>query len=272
MSAAVLPLGFRDRSSRDIPPTKAISMNRRWLAPLLILAATPVHAQSGEWTYRATLYGWLSGLSTSIDTPRGTVSTDLSFSDILDDLQMAAFATFEARRGDWGYIADLNYTDLSSSRDTPVGVLFSSAEVDSELTILAGYAAYRIVDGPTGYVDLAPGFRAYSLDIDVNIEGAAAPTLSYSSSENWFDAVIGLRGGAPVSDRWSVRGFADVGGFGLGESSDLSWQVAGFVNYAFNERWSADLGYRYLSVEKEINGFDTTLELSGPVIGISARF
>jgi opacity protein-like surface antigen len=251
---------------------KHLAMFRRCTAALLILAASPVHAQSNDWSYRATVYGWLSGLSSAIDTPRGTVSTDLSFSDVFDDLQMAAFATFEARRGNWGYIADLNYTDLGSSRDTPVGVLFSSAEVDTKMTIVSGYAAYRLVDGPSGFVDLAPGFRAYSLDLDVNIVGAAAPSLSYSSSENWFDAVIGLRGGVPISDRWSARGFADVGGFGIGDSSKLSWQVAGFVNYAFNERWSADVGYRYLSIEKEINDFDTTLELSGPVIGVSARF
>jgi opacity protein-like surface antigen len=247
-------------------------MNRLWLASLTILAAGPVHAQSSDWTYRATLYGWLSGLSSSIDAPRGSVSTDLSFSDVLEDLQMAAFASFEARRGNWGYIADLNYTDLSSSRDTPMGILYSSAEVDTKMTIFAGYAAYRLVDGPNGFLDLAPGFRAYSLDLDVNIVGAAAPSLSYSSSENWFDAVIGLRGGMPISDRWSARGFADVGGFGLGDSSQLSWQVGAFVNYAFNETWSADVGYRYLSIEKEINDFDTTLELSGPLIGVSARF
>ena len=89
---------------------------------------------------------------------------------------------------------------------------------------------------------------------------------------NGMAAVIGVRGGVPISDRWSARGFADVGGFGLGNSSELSWQVGGFVNYAFNERWSADIGYRFLSVEKEINDLDTTLELSGPLIGISARF
>ena len=247
-------------------------MNRRWLASLLILAAGPVHAQSNDWSYRATVYGWLSGLSSTIDAPRGSVSTDLSFSDVLDNLQMAAFASFEARRGNWGYIADLNYTDLSSSRDTPVGILYSSADVDSKMTIFAGYAAYRLVDGPNGFLDLAPGFRAYSLDLDVKINGAAAPSLSYSSSQNWFDAVIGLRGGVPISDRWSARGFADVGGFGIGDSSELSWQVGGFVNCAFNETWSADVGYRYLSIEKEINNFDTTLELSGPLIGVSARF
>jgi opacity protein-like surface antigen len=247
-------------------------MKRSWLPALVVLAAGPAQAQSADWSYRATLYGWFSGLSTSIDTPRGTVSTDLSFSDVLQDLEMAAFASFEARNGKWGFIADLAYTDLSSSRDTPIGALFSSAEVGSQLTIFSGYAAYRLVDGPEGYVDLAPGFRAYDLDLNVDIAGAAAPSLSYSSGESWFDAVIGFRAGAPINDRWAVRGFADVGGFGLGDSSELSWQAAGVVSYRFNDRWSGEIGYRYLSIEKDINGFDTTLDLSGPILGVSARF
>ncbi len=106
-------------------------MTSRWLPALLILAAGPVEAQSTDWSYRATLYGWFSGLSTSIDTPRGSVSTELSFSDVVEDLDMAAFAAFEARNGNWGFIADLAYTDLSSSKDTPTGTLFSSGEVSS---------------------------------------------------------------------------------------------------------------------------------------------
>jgi hypothetical protein len=247
-------------------------MTRHCLPAILLLAAVPAHAQSSDWTYRATLYGWLAGLSSSIETPRGTVSTDLSFSDILDNLDMAVFATFEAQSGDLSFIADLAYTDLGSSRDFPLGQVFSTADIDSTMTIFAGYAAYQVFEGPTGSVDLASGFRAYDLDLDVDIEGAAAPSFAFSRSQSWFDAVVGIRGTAALNDRWSVRGFADVGGFGIGDSSDLSWQVAGILSYRINDRWSTEIAYRYLSVDKELNGRDTTLEISGPAIGISARF
>ena len=50
----------------------------------------------------------------------------------------------------------------------------------------------------------------------------------------------------PLSERWTVSGFADVGGFD--GSSDLSWEVYGGANYAFAERWAGTIGYRYMSI------------------------
>ena len=64
----------------------------------------------------------------------------------------------------------------------------------------------------------------------------------------------------------------DVGGFGIGDSSDLSWQAFGAVGYRFNETWSAELGYRYLSIEREIDNSHVTLDMYGPVLGVTARF
>jgi hypothetical protein len=47
---------------------------------------TAALAQSGEWEYSASIDGWFAALETSVETPLGTVETELSFSDIWDDL------------------------------------------------------------------------------------------------------------------------------------------------------------------------------------------
>jgi hypothetical protein len=44
------------------------------------------------------------------------------------------------------------------------------------------------------------------------------------------------------------------------------------VGYRFNPRWSTQVGWRYMDIQKDIGGLDTTLDLSGPLIGVSARF
>jgi len=46
----------------------------------------------------------------------------------------------------------------------------------------------------------------------------------------------------PLGDRWSLAGYADIGGFGLG--SDLSWQAMAGANYAFNPDLIGKVGYR----------------------------
>jgi hypothetical protein len=44
------------------------------------------------------------------------------------------------------------------------------------------------------------------------------------------------------------------------------------VGYRFNPRWSTQVGWRYMEIQKDIGDLDTTLDLSGPLIGVSARF
>jgi outer membrane translocation and assembly module TamA len=56
----------------------------------------------------------------------------------------------------------------------------------------------------------------------------------------------------------------DVGGFGAG--SKLTYQVLGTVGWEFADSWSLQAGYRYFSVNKEIDGDDIKLKLHGPII------
>ena len=238
-----------------------------------LVLPTGAFAQSGEWTYSASLYGWFTALDTSVETPLGTVETELSFSDIWDDLNIALFGALEARRGPWSLIGDLNYADLSSERDTPFGVLFSGVEVDTRLAVISGSAGYAVVDTPAARVDVTGGFRYYDLDLDTRLVAAGAGAdQTFSSSESWFDPVIGVRFRAPVSPNWFFNAFADVGGFGIGDASDLSWQAYGGLGYRFNDRWSMQAGYRHLSIEKDLGGRDTTLDLSGLLVGATIDF
>ena len=36
--------------------------------------------------------------------------------------------------------------------------------------------------------------------------------------------------------------------------------------------WSVNAGYRYMHIDKDIDGTPTTLNLSGPMIGVSYHF
>lgn len=242
------------------------------LGVCLAALAGPAAAQDSGWDYALTLSGWFSGLKNELDTPFGQVETELDFSDVWDVLDFAFFGTFEARNGRWGLVGDLIYSDLSSEENLPNGRLFTQAEVGTTMTVLTGYATYRVVDGPDAVVDLAGGLRWYDVGLDVRLSGGLAGRRDFSFGENWVDPVVGARVRVPISGNWFATGFADVGGFGIGDASDLSWQVLATVGYQFNDRWSTQLGYRYLSIDKELDSGDFGLELYGPTLGVTARF
>jgi hypothetical protein len=103
-------------------------------------AAAPMTAAAQSWDYAASLYLWMSGIDTSVETPLGTVETELSFGDILEDLDFAFFGTFTAINGPWVVIGDINYSALTSGRASPFGVVFSDVEVETQLTIASAFA------------------------------------------------------------------------------------------------------------------------------------
>ncbi len=247
---------------------KGIVEMKKTLVLIAALSAGPVAAQ--DWTFDATLYGWIPGLSVSLDTALGEIETESSGSDALEDLDMAFMGTFEARTGRWGLLGDLIYADLSATEDTPFGLAFSDAEVETRLVAFSGYAAYRVHDSPRLAFDVAGGFRTFGLDVDASLKSAGrVRDRDFSAEETWTVPLVGARVTAPFNDRWFGAAFADVGGLS-GDSS--TWQALATVGYRFDARWSARFGYRYMSIEKEIDGRDLTVGLSGPVIGISARF
>lgn len=244
-------------------------------APYAVLAAVlagPAASQDSGWDYALTFSGWFSGLESEVDTPFGDVRTELDFSDVWEILDLAFFGSFEARTGRWGFIGDLIYSDLAAEEGRSDGRLFTEADVGTTLTVLTGYAAYRVVDDPAATVDLAGGVRWYDLDLDVGLSGGLAGRRDFSSGDSWVDPVIAARARFPLSQRWFASGFADVGGFGIGDASELSWQVYASVGYQFNERWFTQLGYRFLSSDRELKSGDSRLEFFGPILGVTARF
>jgi opacity protein-like surface antigen len=236
-------------------------------------AAAPVTAAAQGWEYSMSIYAWMSGIETSVGTPFGTVETELSFGDVLENLDFAFFGTFAAHNGPWVVLGDLNYSDLSANRGAPVGANFADAEVNTTLTIASAFGGYAIVDRPDLRIEAGGGLRFYDVSVDTRLVGNnGVPNVDIPRSESWVDVIVGVHLRAPISERWFARGYADVGGFGLGDGSELSWQIYAGGGYVINDTWSIEAGYRHLSIEKELDNADVNLDQSGPLIGVTARF
>lgn len=225
-------------------------------------------ASAQDWQYKATFYGWVPAMTTTVDTRFGPIEVNQSQSDVLSALDMAFMGTFAAQNGKYGFVADLLYADLSGNSTTP-GPLFDSANLGVTLTALSGYALYRLADDPQLQFDAGVGFRSFDVSVDASVTGGKLGGQQQTLGNTWTDPLIAARLSMPLDDKWFVTGFADFGGTG---SNDQTYQIYAGVGYNFSEAWSGQIGYRNMSLTNMLDGRATTIDLSGMLVAVSYSF
>ena len=251
------------------------------------LGATPTVAlaqaaasSGGGWTFEFTPYLWGAGMSGEVGSGSlPTMNVDMSFSDILDNLDAGLMGAFEARNGRWGLLFDAIYMKLAHSATAsrtgpgPIGsTATASAELEMTQTVFAAAVAYRAIEGRTP-LDVIGGARYAKLTVDAQIDGsfyAQTGSVAASAEKSWVDPYIGVRVQHPIAERWTLVGYADVGGFGVG--SDFTWQALAGVNYEFSKSIAGKFGYRYLYVDYDKDGFRYDMGNSGLYLGAGFRF
>jgi opacity protein-like surface antigen len=234
----------------------------------------------GQWQYEFTPYLWAAGISGDVAAgPLPTINADVSFADILKTLDFAAMGAFEARKDRWGALFDTMYIRLSTSGTAsrtgpgPIGSTnTASANLEITQTMFASAIVYRVTDGRAP-ADVLGGLRYNKVntaaDIDATFFGSSG-SVSLSGHKDWIDPYLGARVRYPLAERWTLVGYADVGGFGLG--SDFTWQAALGVNYDFSKTVSGKLGYRELAIDYDNDGFIYDMKLRGLYVGVGIRF
>jgi hypothetical protein len=230
-----------------------------------VLAAAPLHAE--EWKHEVAPYLW--GAAMDGATTVGTVSADVdvSFGDILDNLEMGFMGTYRATRGPLSVTVDGVYMGLGGSGRGPAGYVKADVDVDqSALEVDVGYEVLErlVVFG---------GLRYNDLSVDIKTTGPLG-TRSGSLGEDWLDPVIGALYTIPFADKWSFTMRGDIGGFGIG--SDLAWQGAGTLRWQASERFGVLAAYRYIDMDYD-NGeassyFEYDMSMSGPALGVVFTF
>lgn len=233
-----------------------------------LLASGPASAQNSDWNYEATIYLFTPESKTAINTPAGRIEGTLSFGDAIENLDFAFMGAFAASNGRWSFLTDYMYTDLSFRNDTP-GPAHSGLNTSMTTQILNGYAGYRVHDSGRAAVDLVAGFRWFDTDTTLTLQPGTAPQRSAAANASWVDPVVGFRIRTAFSDRWQGAAFFDYGGFSGGNET---WQVLLTAGYVLNENWVLRGGYRYISMENEVNGNPFEFSQSGAIFGATYRF
>ena len=260
------------------------------------LVGSPVVAQdaapaSAPWELSVTPYLWALSINGDVGVGPTEADVDASFSDILDDLNVAAMLELELRKGRFGLLSDTIYSKLEDDGATGEDRLRIKATANLLIQGLAG--TYRL--GTWQLADFARAGRlAVTVDpyagirytyLNMELTGSLdLPDLGVDArrttegDEHWVDPIIGLRTAWSLGKRVSLILAGDVGG--TSTDSQYSAQGVGLIGYRFGlfGQDNANLvgGYRALHQKYKDgdgrSGFDWDVTLHGPIAGLTIAF
>jgi hypothetical protein len=245
----------------------------RW-GLFLTLFALPVNvfaSDSGDWSFTVVPYAWITGQKGQVATlpPAAPVDLDISFSDVLDNLDMGFMGLIEARKGRFAVFSEVFYVGISTDAvDTP-GPFYSQAEYEQDLWGVTLGGCYELTQSDKYQLDAVTGFRFWDLDNTFQLKAGLLPARNISEREKWNDLFIGLKGKYNLAKRWYLAGWGVVAVAG---DSDSSWDVYGGVGYKYSDSFSLTIGYRHQEVDYENGAFLYDIEMSGPAFGLSFLF
>ena len=252
------------------------------LAACAVMRPLPAAAQQSPqdaltpsgWTFSLTPYLWMSGVSGTLDTKRGgNASFDQSFTDILDKLHgMPFMGIAEARYDRFSIVGDIIYLPVGVALHSQDGT-FAVGSVNINTTIGTTAAYYRILESGANSIDIGGGVRAYGVSNSVWISDRRGRRDSFSTWDAWADPLISLRAHADFANSLGVSFYGDVGGFGVGSASQLSWQLIGSLDYQLTPAVVLRAGYRYLAINLDgQHGTTFDMRIGGPFLAATFKF
>ena len=195
------------------------------------------------------------------------IGGELKFKDLLDTLDAAFMGQVEGGRGNWSAFGDLNYLKTS---DTVMREIFT-IDTRSKQKFFDAALAYW----PGGYgsqFNVFGGLRFSALDDHYTFTTTANDTLvgQRRSSNDYYDALLGVRYRFDFSDRWQLLTHGD---YSFGDSEGVVILRANFA-YTVGKRQQNRIlfGYQYKDSEFKEGDLKTAFTLHGPMAGFNFRF
>jgi len=237
---------------------------------LAVIGTSPAAAQApADDSWKVTIAPYFMGAAmTGTSAVAGReVTVDVSFSDILENLQFGAMGLVVARKGNWGVGGDAIWMALGANGSTPLPSV--TGTVDLNQGAFAFYGLRRLGSG----ADLTFGARVNTLQAKIRFNGPGQ--TRGEASKTWVDPMVGLQLRTPENGkRWHAQVFSEIGGFGVG--STFAWQIFPTFGVNLSKSASIEFGYRWLDMDYEtgenLTLFKYDVLTQGPVMGFGFRF
>lgn len=221
-----------------------------------------------SWKFGAGLYVW--GASIDGEAANGA-PIEMSFSDIVDNLDMTFMGTFFARKNKWTFGLDAIYLKIGDKPNTPLpgpgGATLTNVQLKS--WIVTPTVGYTFSESDNLALDLVLGARYLKMEPYLEITPALPPLtpISQSDSGSVWDGFVGLRGEYDINEKWYMPFQVDIGA----GDSDSVWQAFAAFGYKYE---SVDLliGYRHMEWDFDTGTPLKDLSMGGPIVGAMFKF
>jgi opacity protein-like surface antigen len=274
-------MGFtRNKSDQDSTGTGMLS--KFFLLVILFLAivtATPAIAAAEEtaqkdgWQFGANIYLWMPNIG---GKTAGGDTFELTFDDILKDLDFVYMGGFEARNGRWHLTTDIIYMNLEQDNNRRVTVHDGSgikvdAKVKLQSWVVTPAVGYTFIGTEKINMEVLAGARYLWLEpeLDLDITGPLHERdRNISDSGDVWDGIVGIRGNVKLDKNWYVPYYVDIG---TGDS-DLTWQWMAGVGCRVSKMIDVVAAWRYLYWKFDDNKVIDNMYINGPGVGVKFRF
>ncbi len=251
-------------------------MRRLTLGALwVILSLIQPAAAADEWAFQLSPYAWLAGMKGNTGKlPDGTpVYTEVSPSDVVEDVEATLMLIFNANRGAHGIYTDIFFADIQSDEEVLPPPVDLSLKVRAKNTVVSVAYQYQFFRSEAASAELMVGARYWDTEAQLNFKGGGGllEGQRLSSSDSWVDPLLGIKGSFPLGDsRFYFVGGGAIGGFNVG--SDWFYEVSGAVGYRWTDSIATAVGYRLFDVDYDNDDFLYDITQQGWQIGLSWSF
>ena len=226
----------------------------------------PAAAPPSPWRGTVEIYAPLPLQLKTTPTINGrSAEADLNLGEVLDNLRWTSSLRASLEKGRWGVLTDLSFTSLGQEEARTVSGPLLGREFTGRATVEASQGVYdlalryRFGDpeaavGKPGAFSVIPyaGMRLIDarLDLSAEISGEQRSFASQGSfGRTWVQPLLGTQASVFLSPRLRAFARADIGGFGLSGSRDLSGNAQLGLGYAIGNSTDLNISWRYFGID-----------------------
>jgi hypothetical protein len=229
---------------------------------------TEILEKSDHWKNFFAVYGWPQSIKGDFKVKGVDTNVDVPFSDIVDKIRFCFMGHYEGFKGHWGVWLDVSYAQLETSSEHPGGPLPGKRQFKANQGVVELAIPYRFAWNPV-VADVFVGGRYSGMYTEVGIPSLALKT---DSTVQWVDPFVGARVFIPLSKQWYLGLRGDIGGFGIGNSSDLALNGSISINWQINHLISLHAGYRAYYLKYTLGEVEWNATQYGPWLGLGFTF